>query len=100
MVTGRRERVLPDALGGDLEDPRVHRVEEVRRLHDAGDPVVDVVVDEERPEQRLLRLDVVRQRVGFGVERPRSFRRPLSALPGPTVIAGPRAPALAGSGCG
>ena len=69
MVTGRRERVPPDALGGDLEDAGVHGVEEVRRLHEVRDPVVDVVVDEERAEQRLLRFDVVRQCAGFGVER-------------------------------
>ena len=29
------QRVAADALGGDLEDAGVHRVEEVRRLHDA-----------------------------------------------------------------
>ena len=72
----RRERVAPDALGRDLEDPGVDRVEEVRGLHEARDPVVDVVVDEQRAEQRLLGLDVVRQCAGLGVERPRSFRRP------------------------
>ena len=57
---GRGQRVLADALGRDLEDAGVDGVEEVRRLHDAGDAVVDVVVDEERAEQRLLGLDVVR----------------------------------------
>ena len=63
-----RERVPPDPLGGDLEDAGVDGVEEVRRLHEVGDPVVDVVVDEERSEQRLFRFDVVRQCAGFGVE--------------------------------
>ena len=69
MVTGVASALRADALGGDLEDAGVHRVEEVRRLHDAGDAVVDVVVDEERAEQRLLGLDVVRQARGLGVER-------------------------------
>lgn len=41
------------------------------RLHDRSDAVVDVVVDEERPEERLLGFDVVGYRLPFGVERRR-----------------------------
>ena len=58
-----RERVLLDALAGHLEDPRMHRVEEMLRPHDSGDPVIDVVVDEQRAEQCLFGLDVARKRL-------------------------------------
>ena len=63
IVTGVASALRRMRSAGDLEDAGVDRVEEVRRLHDGGDAVVDVVVDEERPEQRLLGLDVVGQRV-------------------------------------
>ena len=98
-MTGRRERVLADALARDLEDAGVHRVEEVRRLHDAGDAVVDVVVDEQRAEQRLLGLDVVGQRLRLGVER---RRRSVchESLPAAAPYSRPAAGGAAAIACG
>ena len=37
------------------------RLEEMLRLEEVGDPVERLVVDEDRAEQRLLGLDVVRR---------------------------------------
>jgi hypothetical protein len=38
----------------------VQRLEEMRRLEEVRDPVEGVVVDQDRAQQRLLRLDIVR----------------------------------------
>ena len=94
------QRVAADALGGDLEDAGVHRVEEVRRLHDAGDPVVDVVVDEERAEQRLLGLDVVRQALRGSASSAAVVPSAMSLSLRRAVIAGPRARASPRTACG
>ena len=50
-----------DEFGRDLEDLAVQRLVEMRRLQEIRDAVEGVVVDEDRAEQRLLGLDVVRR---------------------------------------
>ena len=55
----RGDLVGADELAGDLEDRLVHRLEEVLRLEEIGDPVEGFVVDQDGAEQRLLRLDVL-----------------------------------------
>ena len=49
----------------------VDRLEEMRRLEEVGDAVERLVVDQDRAEQRLLGLDVVRG----GAERQRVLGR-------------------------
>ena len=50
----------PDRLGAALEDPGVHRLEEMLGAQELAHPVIGVVVDQDGAEQRLLGLDVVR----------------------------------------
>ncbi len=68
---GRQERLQrhrrcelagPDKGARDLEDLLMDRLEEVRRLEKVADPIERLVVDEDRPQERLLRLDVMRRR--------------------------------------
>ena len=51
--------------GGNLEDALMHRVKEMLGLHQLRDPVVNVVVCQDRAQQLLFGLDVVGQ--GFGI---------------------------------
>ena len=66
-VGGLRE---PDELRRLLVDLPVQRIEEVHRLEEIGDAIERLVVDQDRAEQRLLDLDVMRdltvQRLVFG----------------------------------
>ena len=62
-MTGVADLVGADDLAGDLVDAPMHRLEEMRRLEEIGDAVEGLVVDEDRAEQRLLGLDVLRARV-------------------------------------
>ena len=55
-----------DQFAGDLEDLAVQRLVEMRRLQEIRDAVEGVVVDQDRAEQRLLGLDIVRR---LAVER-------------------------------
>ena len=48
-----------DELGRHLEDLAVQRLVEMQRLQEVGDAVEGVVVDQDRAQQRLFRLDVV-----------------------------------------
>ena len=50
-----------DQAAGGLEDLLVQRLEEMLRLEEIRDAVEGVVVDQDRAEQRLLRLDIVRR---------------------------------------
>ena len=56
-----RDLAGADQAGGDLEHLLVDRLEEVFRLEEVGDPVEGVVVDQDRADQGLLDLDVVRR---------------------------------------
>ena len=58
---GRRDLAHPDQAAGGLEDGLMQRLEEVLRLQEVGDPVEGVVVDQDRAEQALFRLDIVRR---------------------------------------
>ena len=51
-----------DEAAGKLEDALMDRFEEVLRLKEIGDAIERFVIDEDRAEQRLLGLDVVRRR--------------------------------------
>ena len=66
---GRQERLQRDGRGhlahsdqaaGGLENGLMERFEEVFRLQEVGNPVERVVVDQDRAQQALLRLDIVR----------------------------------------
>jgi hypothetical protein len=62
----RRQRVLLDPGGGNLEDALVDGVEEMLGLYQRGQAVKDIVVGEDRAKELLLGLDVVRQDFGLG----------------------------------
>ena len=47
-----------DQRARDLEDAAMDLLDEMLDLQEVGDPVVGVVVDQNRAEQRLLGLDV------------------------------------------
>ena len=49
----------PDQVARDLEDAAVDRLEEMLRFQEVRDPVERLVVDEDRTEERLFRLDIV-----------------------------------------
>ncbi len=67
MVTGVATLLARMSCAGDLEDRPVHRLEEMLRLEEVGDPIEGLVVDEDGAKQRLLRLDVLRSgAIGFG----------------------------------
>ncbi len=71
----RGQRVLLDARDRHLEYALVDRFEEMLALHQAGDAVVDVVVGQDRAEQLLFGLDVVRKRILSGRVLDRADRR-------------------------
>ena len=50
----------PDQAAGGLEDGLMDRLEEVLRLQKVRHPIERVVVDQDRAQQALLRLDIVR----------------------------------------
>ena len=62
-LDGDRRRGLAgaDDLAGDLVDLAMDRLVEMLGQQEIGDAVERLVVDEDRAEQRLLRLDVVRR---------------------------------------
>ena len=69
-VRGSAVLLEPDELPGLLVDLAVQRIEEMDRLEEIGDAVEGLVVDQDRAEQRLLHLDVMRdlavKRLVFG----------------------------------
>ena len=58
---GGRDLAHPDQAAGGLEDGLMDRLEEVLRLQKVGNPVERVVVDQDRAQQALFRLDIVRR---------------------------------------
>ena len=54
----------------ELVDLLVDRLEEMLRLEEVGNPVERLVIDEDRAQQRLFRLDIVRS---GAIERRRFF---------------------------
>ena len=56
----RRDLAGADQIARKLIDLLVDRLEEMLRLEEIGDPVERLVVDQDRAQQRLLRLDIVR----------------------------------------
>ena len=72
-----RIRKLPglDAPGDGLEDPAMQRVGEVVRRQELADPVVRLVVGQQRAEQRLLRLQVGRRQPLRQAEQALALRR-------------------------
>ncbi|MDF2782518.1 MAG: hypothetical protein K0S96_2323 [Geminicoccaceae bacterium] len=64
------EPALLDQPAHRLEDPAVHRLIEMLWPQELRDPVIGLVVDQDRAEQRLLGLDVVRLGAKAG-RRPR-----------------------------
>ena len=69
----RREFVGADKSTGQLENALMDRFEEMLRFEEVGNAVERLVIDEDRAEQRLLGLDIVRRRTE------RRFRRSLLA---------------------
>ncbi len=65
----RRQLVGAHQSAGQVVDALMDRLEEVLRLEKIGDAVERLVIDEDRAEQRLLGLDIMRR----GAER--RFRR-------------------------
>ena len=59
-----RDFPAPDHVQNGGVDPAVHRQEEVFRLEEGGDQMDGFVVDQQRPEKRLLGLKVARRRPG------------------------------------
>ena len=57
----RGQRVFRDPRLCDLVDPCMDRLVEMLRIDDRRDPVVDVVVGQDRAEELLLGLDIVGQ---------------------------------------
>ena len=57
---GARDLAGADQARAELEDLGMDRLEEVLRLEEVGDAVERLVVDQDRAQQRLFRLDVVR----------------------------------------
>ena len=66
----RRDLAGADQVARDLIDLLMDRLEEMLRLEEVRNPVEGLVVDEDRAEQRLFRLDIVR---GGAIERGRFF---------------------------
>ena len=60
-VTGVASLPARIRLRAMLVDLLVDRLEEMLRLEEVGDAVERLVVDEDRAQQRLLRLDIVRR---------------------------------------
>ena len=58
----RREFARPDQRAGDLEDAAMDLLDEMLAPEEIGNAVERVIVDEDRAEQRLLGLEVVRRR--------------------------------------
>ena len=58
---GRGDLAHPDQAAGGLVDGLMQRLEEVLRLEKVRDPVEGVVVDQDRAQKALLRLDIVRR---------------------------------------
>ena len=71
-----RELAGADQAARDVVDLLVDRLEEMLAARENRDPVERLVVDEDRAQQRLLRLDVVR---GGAIDR-RRRRRSLRAV--------------------
>ena len=63
----RRDLAGPDQARHQLEDALVDRLEEMLGKQEVGDAVERVVVDQDRAQQRLLGLDVVRLDAVFGL---------------------------------
>ncbi len=61
IVTGVATLLARISWLSDLVDDAMHRLEEMLRLEEIRDPVEGLVVDEDRAEQRLLGLDVLRR---------------------------------------
>ena len=59
-----RDLPAPDVVHHGGINTAVHRQEEVFRLKEGGDQMNGFVVDEKRPEKRLLGLKVARRRPG------------------------------------
>ena len=57
---GVRGTAHADDVAGDLVDLAVQRLEQVDRFQEVRDAIIGVVVDEDRTQQRLLGLDIVR----------------------------------------
>ena len=70
----RRELAGADQAARDVEDLRMDRLEEMLRLEKIGDAIKRLVIDEDRAQQRLLRLDIVR----CGAIGRRGFAGPLA----------------------
>ena len=64
------EPALLDQPHHGREDPAMHRLVEMLRPQELRDPVIGLVVDQDRAEQRLLGFDVVR----LGAEAGRRLR--------------------------
>ena len=58
----RRQLARPDQRSCDLEDAAMDLLDEMLAPEEVGDAVERVIVDEDRAEQRLLGLEVVRRR--------------------------------------
>ena len=56
----RGDLAHPDQAAGGLEDGLMDRLEEVLRLQEIRNPIERVVVDQDRAEKALFRLDIVR----------------------------------------
>ena len=76
----RGELAGADQRSRDLEDAPMNLLDEMLAAQIVGDAIEGVVVDEDRPEQRLLGLDVVRRgavsglcRIGNGHQPPREL---------------------------
>ena len=63
---GRGEVALRDEFRGRLVNSSVYGIEEMRRLQEARNPVIGLIVDEHGAEQGLLRIDVMRGHSVFG----------------------------------
>ena len=58
----RRQFARPDQRSGDLEDAAMNLLDEMLAPEEVGNAVERVIVDEDRAEQRLLGLEIVRRR--------------------------------------
>ena len=58
----RRQLARPDQRSGDLEDAAMDLLDEMLAPEEVGNAVERVIVDEDRAEQRLLGLEIVRRR--------------------------------------
>ena len=61
-VIGRGQLAGADQIARKLVDLLVDRLEKMRWFQKIGDAVESLVVNQNRPQQRLLRLDIVRGR--------------------------------------